>query len=73
MCVVVCVLCSIRTKTTLIALINLGYTLGVPWEKNIAVAAGARLVPKNIPIAIAPIAIRLICLWLLHSPFSEHH
>jgi hypothetical protein len=31
-------------------------------KKPIAIAAGARLVPRNTPIAIAPIAIRLICL-----------
>jgi hypothetical protein len=29
-------------------------------KKPIAVVAGARLVPRNTPIAIAPIAIRLI-------------
>ncbi|MGB6530796.1 MAG: hypothetical protein WBF33_22030 [Candidatus Nitrosopolaris sp.] len=43
-------------------LVNLGYTLGVSCKKTIAIAAGARLVPRNTPIAIAPIAIRLICL-----------
>ena len=48
---------TVRTKT-LAALINLGYTLGVG-KKPIAIAAGARLVPRNTPIAIAPIAIRL--------------
>jgi len=31
-------------------------------KKPIAIAAGARLVPRNTPIAIAPIAIGLICL-----------
>jgi hypothetical protein len=31
-------------------------------KKPMAIAAGARLVPRNTPIAIAPIAITLICL-----------
>jgi hypothetical protein len=45
---------TVRTKT-LATIVNLGYALGGSWEKPIAIAAGARLVPKDTPIAIAPI------------------
>ena len=36
-------------------------------KKPIASAAGARLVPRNTPIAIAPIAIKLICLIIVNT------
>ena len=39
-------------------------------KKLIANAAGARLVPRNTPIAIAPIAIRLTCLIIVRYCIS---
>jgi len=62
---------TVRTKTVA-TFVKLGYTLGVSWEKPITIAAGARLVPRNTPIAIAPIAIRLICVIIVrYCPMSH--